>query len=63
MSKLKLGPLEGETPVKITLELPAAIHHVLVAEARAHAAESGDKAAEPARPSTQRHLAPPLAPG
>ncbi len=49
MSKLKLGPLEDETPVKMTLDLPAAIHRDLIAYAQAHAAETGGKAAEPAR--------------
>jgi hypothetical protein len=49
MSKLKLGPLEDETPVKVTLDLPATIHRDLIAYAQAHAAETGGKAAEPAR--------------
>ena len=49
MSKLKLGPLEDETPVKLTLDLPAAVHRDLVAYAQAHAAQTGGKAAEPAR--------------
>ena len=49
MSKLKLGPLEDETPVKLTLDLPAAVHRDLVAYAQAHAAQEGGKAAEPAR--------------
>ena len=49
MSKLKLGALEDETPVKLTLDLPAAIHRDLVAYTQAHAAENGGKAAEPAR--------------
>ncbi|HWU14737.1 MAG TPA: DUF2274 domain-containing protein [Caulobacter sp.] len=49
MSKLKLGPLEDETPVKLTLDLPAAIHRDLVAYAQAHAAQTGGKAAEPVR--------------
>ncbi|WP_299008589.1 DUF2274 domain-containing protein [uncultured Caulobacter sp.] len=49
MTKLKLGPLEDETPVKLTLDLPAAIHRDLVAYAQAHAAETGGKPAEPAR--------------
>lgn len=49
MSKLKLGPLEDETPVKLTLELPATIHRDLLAYAQAHAAQNGGKAAEPAR--------------
>lgn len=49
MTKLKLGPLEDETPVKLTVDLPAAIHRDLVAYAQAHAAQEGGKAAEPAR--------------
>lgn len=49
MSKLKLGPIEDETPVKLTVDLPAAIHRDLVAYAQAHAAQEGGKAAEPAR--------------
>lgn len=49
MSKLKLGPLEDETPVKVSLDLPAAIHRDLVAYAQVHAAQAGGKAAEPAR--------------
>lgn len=49
MSKLKLGPLEDETPVKLTLDLPAAVHRDLVAYAQAHAAQEGGKSVEPAR--------------
>jgi len=49
MSKLKLGALEDETPVKLTLDLPAAIHRDLIAYAQAHAAENGGKPVEPAR--------------
>ncbi len=49
MSKLKLGPLEDETPVKLTLDLPAALHRDLVAYAQAHAAQDGGKPVEPAR--------------
>lgn len=49
MSKLKLGPLEDDTPVKLTLDLPASIHRDLVAYTQAHAAENGGKAAEPVR--------------
>jgi hypothetical protein len=49
MSKLKLGPLEDETPVKLSLELPAPIHRDLLAYAQAHAAQNGGKAVEPAR--------------
>lgn len=49
MSKLKLGPLEDDTPVKITLDLPAAIHRDLVDYARALAAENGGKSIEPVK--------------
>ncbi|CAN5253272.1 DUF2274 domain-containing protein [soil metagenome] len=49
MSKLKLGPLEDDTPVKITLDLPAAIHRDLVDYAKALAAETGAKPAEPVK--------------
>ncbi|WP_342251486.1 DUF2274 domain-containing protein [Sphingomonas sp. OTU376] len=41
MGKLKLGPIEDEKPVRLTIEMPAAIHRDLVAYARAHAAETG----------------------
>ncbi len=34
MAKLKLGPLEDDKPVKLTIELPAAVHRDLVIYAR-----------------------------
>lgn len=49
MNKLKLRPLEDETPVKMTIEVPASTHRNLVAYAQAHAAQTGGKAAEPVR--------------
>ncbi|AZS21596.1 DUF2274 domain-containing protein [Caulobacter sp. FWC26] len=49
MSKLKLRPLEDETPVKMTLDVPAATHRNLLAYAQAHAAQTGGKPAEPVR--------------
>ncbi len=49
MNKLKLRPLEDETPVKVTVDLPAATHRNLLAYAQAHAAQTGGKVAEPAR--------------
>lgn len=49
MSKLKLRPLEDETPVKMTLDVPASTHRNLLAYAQAHAAQTGGKTAEPAR--------------
>jgi hypothetical protein len=33
MTKLKLGPLADDKPVKLTIELPAAVHRDLVAYA------------------------------
>lgn len=33
MGKLKLGPLEDDKPVKISVELPAALHRDLLAYA------------------------------
>jgi hypothetical protein len=47
MTKLKLGPLADDRPVKLTVELPAAVHRDLVAYAAALAAETGE---QPARP-------------
>lgn len=49
MSKLKLGPIEDDTPVKITLDLPAALHRDLVDYGKALAAETGGKVAEPGK--------------
>lgn len=41
MARLKLGPIEDDKPVKMTIELPAAIHRDLMAYAQAHAADTG----------------------
>ena len=41
MTKLKLGPLADVRPVKLAVELPAAVHRDLVAYAAALAAETG----------------------
>ncbi|TPL35539.1 DUF2274 domain-containing protein [Mesorhizobium sp. B2-4-8] len=48
MSKLKLGPLEDDKPVKLSLELPAAVHRDLVAYAELLARQSG-QGAEPVK--------------
>ena len=40
MTKLKLGPLADDRPVKLTVELPAAVHRDLVAYAVALASET-----------------------
>ena len=48
MGKLKLGPLEDDKPVKISVELPAALHRDLIAYAEILGRESG-QAAEPSK--------------
>ena len=47
MTKLKLGPLADDRPVKLTVELPAAVHSDLVAYAAALGAEMGGEAVAP----------------
>ena len=44
MTKLKLGPLADDRPVKLAVELPAAVHRDLVAYAAALATETGSEA-------------------
>ena len=56
MSKLRLGPIFEEKPVKLTVELPAALYRQLVAYASAHAQEN--RLAEPLPP--ERLIAPML---
>ena len=41
MTKLKLGPLIDDRPVKLTIELPASVHRDLVAYAEQMARISG----------------------
>ncbi|WP_340266112.1 DUF2274 domain-containing protein [Sphingobium mellinum] len=47
MTKLKLGPLTDDRPVKLTVELPAAVHRDLAAYAAALATETGGEAVTP----------------
>lgn len=49
MSKLKLGAIEDDTPVKITVELPAALHRDLLEYAKQLATETNSKVAEPGK--------------
>jgi len=49
MAKLKLGAIEDDKPVKLTIELPAAVHRDLVAYAEALARETRQANVEPAR--------------
>ncbi|MGR3312475.1 MULTISPECIES: DUF2274 domain-containing protein [Roseobacteraceae] len=60
MSKLKLGPLPDDKPVKVTVELPASVHRDLVAYAEILARDSGQAAADPVRlivPMLERFMA------
>ncbi len=60
MTKLKLGPIADEKPVKVTLELPAALHRDLIAYSEALGRESGHNAVEPVRlivPMLERFIA------
>lgn len=60
MTKLKLGKIEDDKPVKLTIELPAAVHRNLVAYAEAIGQEGGQAAPEPAKlipPMIQRFMA------
>lgn len=49
MPKLKLGMLEDERPVKITVELSASVHRNLVAYSEILARQTGQSAADPAK--------------
>ena len=60
MTKLKLGPIMAEKPVKATLELPASLHRDLAAYAEVLARETGQPAADPVRlivPMLERFIA------
>lgn len=48
MTKLKLGPIPDDKPVKVALELPADVHRNLIAYAEALARETG-QTHEPAK--------------
>jgi hypothetical protein len=49
MSKLKLGAIEDDKPVKVTVELPAAVYRDLTAYAQALGRETDHRAIEPAK--------------
>lgn len=60
MSKLKLGPLPDDKPVKVTVELPASVHRDLVAYTEILARDSGQATADPVRlivPMLERFMA------
>jgi hypothetical protein len=49
MEKLKLGAIADDKPVKLTVELPAAVHRDLLAYAKALARETGEPIADPTK--------------
>lgn len=49
MSKLKLGPLPDDKPVKVTVEMPATVYRDLVAYADVLGRETGQPVADPVR--------------
>jgi hypothetical protein len=49
VAKLKLGRIEDDKPVRLTIELPAAIHRDLVAYAETLGRETGQGTVEPAK--------------
>ncbi|KXV60052.1 hypothetical protein AD948_06495 [Acetobacter senegalensis] len=49
MTKLKLGPIEDDKPVKVTLELPATLHRDLVAYVEILGSSPGQSAPDPMR--------------
>ncbi len=60
MTKLKLGPIADDKPVKITVELPAPLHRDLVAYAEVLGRETGQSATDPVKlivPMLERFIA------
>ncbi len=48
-TKLKLGPIADDKPIKATVELPADLHRDLVAYAEVLARETGQPATDPVK--------------
>lgn len=60
MMKLKLGPLADDKPVKVSVELPAAVHRDLIAYAEVLSRTTGQSVADPAKliaPMIERFMA------
>lgn len=60
MTKLKLGAIADDKPIKVTVELPAPLHRDLVAYAEILARETGQPVTDPAKliaPMVQRFIA------
>ena len=49
MAKLKLTAIEDDKPVRLTVELPAAVHRDLVSYGQALGIETGQSAVEPVK--------------
>ena len=60
MTKLKLGPLPDDKPVKVTVELPAPLHRDLIDYAEVLTRETGKPVADPIKlivPMLERFIA------
>ncbi|MBV7255905.1 DUF2274 domain-containing protein [Pacificimonas sp. WHA3] len=60
MTKLKLGPLADDKPVKVAIELPASVHRDLIAYAEVLGRETVQPVQEPAKlivPMIERFMA------
>lgn len=60
MTKLKLGAITDEKPVKVTVELPASLHRDLAVYAEILARETGKPTTDPSKliaPMVQRFIA------
>ncbi len=60
MPKLRLGAIADDKPVKLTIEMPAAVHRDLVAYADVLARQTGEAAPDPAKlivPMVERFMA------
>lgn len=60
MTKLKLGPLSDDRPVKVSLELPAALHRELIAYAEILGRATGQAVLDPTKliaPMIERFMA------
>jgi hypothetical protein len=60
MTKLKLGPIVDDRPVKVAVELPGPLHRNLVAYAEVLARETGQPVSDPVKlivPMLERFIA------
>jgi len=60
MTRLKLGPIKDDRPVKATVELPASLHRDLVAYAEALGRQTGQPVSDPLKlvvPMLRRFIA------